>query len=39
MPALEVIGVPYVELAHTTDTSSADVAVRVSDVDPEGRNR
>jgi uncharacterized protein len=37
--ALEVIGVPYVDLAHTTDTPSADVAVRISDVDPEGRSR
>jgi len=37
--ALEVIGVPYVELAHTTDTPSADVAVRISDVDPDGRSR
>ncbi len=37
--ALEVIGTPYVELAHTTDTPSADVAVRISDVDPEGRSR
>ena len=30
---------PYVELTHTTDTPSADVAVRISDVDPEGRSR
>jgi putative CocE/NonD family hydrolase len=37
--ALEVIGVPYVELAQTTDTPSADVAVRISDVDPDGRSR
>jgi putative CocE/NonD family hydrolase len=37
--ALEVIGVPYVEFAHTTDTPSSDVAVRISDVDPEGRSR
>jgi putative CocE/NonD family hydrolase len=37
--AIEVIGVPYVELAHTTDTVSADVAVRISEVDPKGASR
>lgn len=35
---LDVIGVPYVELDHATDTLSADVAVRISDVDPDGRS-
>jgi putative CocE/NonD family hydrolase len=36
---LEVIGVPHVELAHGTDTPSADVSVRISDVDPSGRSQ
>lgn len=36
---LEVIGVPYVELDHATDTAWADVFVRVSEVDPKGRSR
>ncbi len=35
---LQIIGVPYVELAHAVDTPSADVAVRISDVDPNGRS-
>jgi uncharacterized protein len=35
----EVIGVPYVELTHATDTPSADVAVRISEVDPNGNSR
>lgn len=35
---LEVIGVPHVELAHSADTPSADVSVRISDVDPSGRS-
>lgn len=35
---LEVIGVPHVELVHRTDTPSADVSVRISDVDPSGRS-
>ena len=36
---LEVVGVPYVELAHGTDIPHADVAVRLSDVDEKGRSR
>ena len=36
---LEVIGVPHVELAHSADTPSADVFVRISEVDREGRSR
>jgi hypothetical protein len=36
---LEIIGVPYVELAHAVDTPSADVAVRISEVDPNGHSR
>jgi hypothetical protein len=36
---IEIIGVPYVELAHSTDTASADVAVRISEVDPKGVSR
>jgi uncharacterized protein len=36
---LDVIGVPHVELAHTVDTTSADVSVRISDVDPTGRSQ
>jgi putative CocE/NonD family hydrolase len=36
---LEVIGVPHVELAHAVDTPSADIAVRISEVDPNGRSR
>lgn len=36
---VEVIGVPHVELVHHTDRPSADVAVRISDVDPKGNSR
>jgi putative CocE/NonD family hydrolase len=36
---LDVIGIPYVELAHSTDIPHADVFVRVSDVDAKGRSR
>jgi putative CocE/NonD family hydrolase len=36
---LEVIGTPYVELAHSTDIPHADVCVRLSDVDEKGRSR
>ena len=36
---LEVIGVPRVELTHSADTVGADVMVRLSDVDAEGRSR
>lgn len=35
---VEVIGVPYVEIEHSADTPSADVSVRISDVDPKGRS-
>jgi uncharacterized protein len=37
--ALEVIGVPRIELAHSADTGWADVWVRISEVDPQGRSR
>jgi putative CocE/NonD family hydrolase len=36
---LEIIGVLYVEVARAVDTPSADVAVRISAVDPNGRSR
>jgi uncharacterized protein len=36
---LEVIGVPCVELAHTTDNPHADLSVRVDEVDARGRSR
>ena len=36
---VEVIGVPRVELAHSADTPSADVFVRISEVDRNGRSR
>lgn len=36
---LEVIGVPSVDLAHTTDNPYADVLVRISEVDAKGRSR
>lgn len=36
---LEVIGVPRIELVHSTDTGWADVWVRISEVDAEGRSR
>jgi uncharacterized protein len=35
---LEIVGVPFVELAHAANTPSADVSVRISDVDPNGRS-
>jgi uncharacterized protein len=34
-----VIGTPRVDLAHSVDTASADVFVRISDVDERGRSR
>jgi uncharacterized protein len=37
--ALEVIGVPRIELAHSADPGWADVWVRISEVDAEGRSR
>jgi putative CocE/NonD family hydrolase len=35
---LEVVGVPVVELAHTSDNPHADLFVRISEVDPKGRS-
>jgi putative CocE/NonD family hydrolase len=37
--ALEVIGVPRVELVHRTDTGWADVWARISEVGADGRSR
>lgn len=37
--SLDVIGTPWVELAHHTDNPHADLFVRVSEVDPKGRSR
>jgi putative CocE/NonD family hydrolase len=36
---LEVVGVPVVELGHSTDNPHADLFVRVSEVDAGGRSR
>lgn len=36
---VEIVGTPYVELAHALDSASADVAVRLSDVAPDGKSR
>jgi putative CocE/NonD family hydrolase len=36
---LEVVGVPVVELAHTSDNPHADLFVRISEVDGKGRSR
>ncbi|WP_138757208.1 CocE/NonD family hydrolase [Modestobacter altitudinis] len=36
---LEVLGVPVVELAHTSDNPHADLFVRISEVDAEGDSR
>jgi uncharacterized protein len=36
---LEIVGTPYVELAHSTDNPHADLFVRVSEVDRKGRSR
>jgi putative CocE/NonD family hydrolase len=36
---LEVVGVPVVELAHTTDNPHADLFVRLCEVDARGRSR
>jgi len=36
---LEVHGNPVVELGHATDNSHADLFVRLSEVDPQGRSR
>lgn len=37
--AIEVIGTPWLELAHNSDTPHADVFIRLSEVDPKGRSR
>jgi putative CocE/NonD family hydrolase len=37
--ALEIVGTPVVELAHSRDNPHADVFVRLCDVDPRGRSR
>lgn len=37
--ALEVVGVPTVELVHASDNTHADIFARISDVDPRGRSR
>jgi uncharacterized protein len=36
---LEILGAPHAELAHASDNPSADVFVRVSEVDAQGRSR
>ncbi len=36
---LELLGAPMVELAHVSDNPHADVFVRISEVDAEGRSR
>jgi putative CocE/NonD family hydrolase len=36
---VEVVGVPAVELAHTSDNPHADLFVRISEVDAKGRSR
>jgi putative CocE/NonD family hydrolase len=36
---LEVVGVPVVELAHTSDNPNADLFVRLDEVDAKGRSR
>jgi hypothetical protein len=37
--ALDVVGIPTVELNHASDNPHADLFVRISDVDPRGRSR
>ena len=37
--AVEIVGVPVVELAHTSDNLHADLFVRISEVDAKGRSR
>jgi putative CocE/NonD family hydrolase len=37
--AVEVMGVPSVELAHSSDNPHADLFVRISEVDTKGRSR
>jgi uncharacterized protein len=36
--ALDVVGIPVVELAHFSDNAHADLFVRISEVDPKGRS-
>lgn len=37
--ALEIVGIPVVELAHTADNPHADLFLRISEVDAKGRSR
>jgi len=37
--ALDVVGIPVVELAHTSDNPHADLFARISEVDPKGHSR
>jgi len=37
--ALDVVGVPVVELAHSSDNPHADLFARISEVDPKGHSR
>lgn len=37
--ALDVVGIPVVELAHSSDNPHADLFARISEVDPKGRSR
>ena len=37
--ALDVVGIPMVELAHSSDNPHADLFTRISEVDPKGRSR
>ncbi|MDP5182316.1 CocE/NonD family hydrolase C-terminal non-catalytic domain-containing protein [Blastococcus sp. BMG 814] len=37
--ALEVVGVPVVEVAHHSETPHADLFVRIREVDPKGLSR
>ena len=36
---LDVVGIPVVELAHSSDNSHADLFARISEVNPNGRSR
>jgi hypothetical protein len=36
---LDVVGIPVVELAHSSDNPHADLFGRISEVDPKGRSR
>jgi len=37
--ALDVVGIPVVELAHSSDNPHADLFARISEVNPNGRSR